>query len=97
MKGELRDTFNVEVDGNDIEFEFTYELGEPETRDYPGTSISIDIKHAWMHLADAKGGTQKVDVMGLLDMDFDYDWTELEIIDYIKDQEPDPDVYRDDF
>jgi hypothetical protein len=55
------------------------------------------MKHAWIHLADAKGGTQKVDVMGLLDMDFDYDWTELEIIDYIKDQEPDPDVYRDDF
>ena len=34
---ELKDTFNVDIDGCDIEFEFTYEHGEKETREDPGT------------------------------------------------------------
>ena len=83
MNKELRDTFNVEIDGCDIDFEYTYELGEPETRDHPGTSTSVDIQHAWMYLADKDGNTVKVDVMGLLDVECDYDWLQEQIIENV--------------
>ena len=91
MSKELKDTYSVEIDGCDIDFEYTYELGEKETRDDPGTDTSIDIKHAWMHLADKNGNMVNVDVMGILDLECDYDWLQEQIVEYIEEYEPDPD------
>ena len=91
MKGVLKDTYSVELDGCDIDFEYTYEHGEKETHDDPGTDISIDIKHAWMNLADINNNFIKVDVMGLLDVECDYDWLQEQITEHIEQQEPDPD------
>ena len=82
---ELKDTFNVDIDGCDIEFEFTYEHGEKETREDPGTDTSIDIKHAWMNLADKNVNYVNVDVMGILDLECDYDWLQEQITEYIDD------------
>ena len=81
MSKELRDTYDVEIDGCDIEFEYTYELGEKETRDDPGTGTSVDIKHAWMNLSMHKtGGYAKVDVLGVLDVECDYDRLQEQVI-----------------
>lgn len=81
----------------DLEFECTYEPGEKETYDHPGSSISVEIEKVWATLKDKNGNTVTVDVMDILDQGFDYELIIETIKEEIKNDEPDPDAGRDDY
>tara|TARA_B110000967_G_scaffold199304_1_gene233546 strand:- start:846 stop:1118 length:273 start_codon:yes stop_codon:yes gene_type:complete len=86
----MGDYFYTDLDGINIEFEYTYELGEKETRDDPGTDTSIDIKHAWAYLPNKVGRPKKVDIMTILDIDCDYDWLQETIIETVNEFHKNP-------
>ena len=90
MYKKLSDSQTFEIDGSDIEFNYTYELGEPETRDHPGSSTNIDIKSAMVVLPDHLGNMVKVDVFGLLDIEVDYDLITETIIENINESHNNP-------
>lgn len=82
---------------DDLEFECCYDPGEPATYDHPGASISVEIHKVWATLEDKNGNTVTVNVMDILDQDVDYESAIETIIEEIKNDEPDPDMYRDDY
>ena len=82
---------------DDLEFECTYEPGEKETYDHPGSSLSVEIQKVWATLEDKNGNTVTVNVMDIIDQDIDYESAIETIIEEIKNDEPDPDMYRDDY
>lgn len=88
---------NIDWDGSDLQFHCTYEPGEKETRDDPGTDISINIEKVLMTLPDKNDNMVTVDVLGILDFDIDFDVVLETIKEEIEDYEPDPDRYRDDY
>ena len=82
-----KDKITIKISEHNVDFEYTYELGERETRDHPGTDVSITILAAWMPLVDKNGNLNTVDVLNVLDMYEEYEFWKVEekIINYIKD------------
>ncbi len=85
---------NIDWDGSDLEFHCTYEPAEAATYDHPGTDISIDITKVMMVLPDANDNMVKVDVLGILNFDIDFEDIYEIILEEIKNNEPDPDRDR---
>lgn len=88
---------NIDWDGSDLEFHCTYEPGERETRDHPGSDLSINIEKVLMTLPDKNDNMVNVDVLGILDFDIDFEEVLETIKEEIENDEPDPDMYRDDY
>ena len=82
-----KDRITIKINEHNIVFEYTYELGEKETRDHPGTDISFTILAAWMPLVDNTGKLHTVNVLDVLDVYEEYGFWKVEekIINYIKD------------
>jgi len=80
MKGNI----TIDTDGSDIEYDYAYELGEKETRDDPSTDTSIEITAACMVLADKKNNMVIVDIIGILDLDVNYELIIETINEHIK-------------
>ena len=88
---------NIDWDGSDLEFHCTYEPGERETRDHPGSDLSVEIHKVLMVLPDKNDNMVTVDVLGILDFDIDWDQIIETIKEAIENDEPDPDADRDDY
>ena len=87
--------WTTEID--DLEFECTYDPGEPETYDHPGSSLSVEIHKVWATLEDRNGNPITVNVKDILDQDIDYESALEIILEEIENDEPDPDRFRDDY
>ena len=75
----------IELEGSDITFIYKYELGEPETRDHPGSSLHVELTAAMMLLPDRNGNMINIDVLSILDIDVDHDWVVDVITDTLND------------
>ena len=82
-----KDKITIKINEHNVDFEYTYELGEKETRNDPGTDISFTILAAWMPLVDNTGKLHTVNVLDVLDVYEEYEFWKVEekIINYIKD------------
>ena len=87
----------IEHNDVDLEYHCTYEPAEPETYDYPGTDITVDIKKVLMDLPDKDGNMVTVDVLSILEFDIDFEHVLETIREEIREDEPDPDAGRDDY
>ena len=82
---------------DELEFECTYEPGEKETYYNPGSGLSVEIQKVWATLEDKNGNNVTVNVIDILEEGFDYESIIETIKDEIRNDEPDPDMYRDDY
>ena len=75
----------IALEGSDITFIYKYELGEPETRDHPGSGLHVELTAAMMLLPDRNGNMIIIDVLSILDIDVDHDWAVDVITDTLND------------